>query len=111
MRALQGNRRRESRRICSPPTSLHLSAMAELTVVSFNTHWGVDRRGRPFDVAGTCLALEPDVLVLQEAWRPHGATNYVDELVDRLGAVVHETVFMSDRNPARPRHLHLPPGP
>lgn len=85
--------------------------MAELTVVSFNTHWGVDRRGRPFDVAGTCLALAPDVLVLQEAWRPHGASNYVDELVDRLGAAAHETVFMSDRNPARPRHLHLPPGP
>jgi endonuclease/exonuclease/phosphatase family metal-dependent hydrolase len=85
--------------------------MAELTVVNFNTHWGVDRRGQSFDVVGTCLALEPDVLVLQEAWRPHGATNYVDDLVDRLGAVAHETVFMSDRNPARPRHLRLPPGP
>jgi endonuclease/exonuclease/phosphatase family metal-dependent hydrolase len=85
--------------------------MAELTVVSFNTHWGVDRRGRPFDVVGTCLELAPDVLVIQEAYRPHGASNYVDELAERMGAVAHETVFMSDRNPARPRHLHPPPGP
>jgi endonuclease/exonuclease/phosphatase family metal-dependent hydrolase len=85
--------------------------MPELTVASFNTHWGVDRQGRPFDVAGMCLALDADVLVLQEAYRPHSEPSYVDELVERMGAVVHETVFMSDRNPARPRHLHPKEGP
>jgi endonuclease/exonuclease/phosphatase family metal-dependent hydrolase len=82
--------------------------MAQLTVASFNTHWGVDRRGNSFDVVGTCLALDADVLVLQEAWRPHGRVSYVDQIAERTGAVVHDTVFMSDRNPARPRHLHPP---
>jgi endonuclease/exonuclease/phosphatase family metal-dependent hydrolase len=85
--------------------------MAELTVASFNTHWGADRHGQPFDVVGVCLALDADVLVLQEAWRPHGRRSYVDDLVDATGSVVHETVFMSDRNPARPRFLRPPPGP
>ena len=85
--------------------------MPELTVASFNTHWGVDRQGQPFDVVGVCLALAADVLVLQEAWRPHGEPSYLDELAERMGAVVHETVFMSDRNPARPRLLHPKPGP
>lgn len=85
--------------------------MAQLTVASFNTHWGVDRRGQPFDVAGVCLPLDADVLVLQEAWRPYGTESYVDEIAEQTGAVAHETVFMSDRNPARPRHLRPPPGP
>jgi endonuclease/exonuclease/phosphatase (EEP) superfamily protein YafD len=85
--------------------------MAELTVASFNTHWGVDRRGGPFDVVGTCLALDADVLVLQEAWRPHDGPSYVDEIAARMSASVHEVVFMSDRNPARPRHLQVPDGP
>jgi endonuclease/exonuclease/phosphatase family metal-dependent hydrolase len=85
--------------------------MAQLTVASFNTHWGVDRRGRPFDVVSACLALDADVLVLQEAWRPYGTDCYVDQIAEQSGAVVHETVFMSDRNPARPRHLQVPPGP
>ncbi len=85
--------------------------MAELTVASFNTHWGVDRRGQPFDVPSACLALDADVLVLQEVWRPHGTRSYVDEIAEQAGAVVHETAFMSDRNPARPRHLPVRPGP
>jgi endonuclease/exonuclease/phosphatase family metal-dependent hydrolase len=85
--------------------------MAELTVASFNTHWGVDRHGRAFDVVGACLALDADVLVLQEAWRPHGRTSYVDEIAELIGASVHEVVFMSDRNPAHPRHLQVPDGP
>ena len=85
--------------------------MAQLTVASFNTHWGVDRRGEPFDVAAACLALDADVLVIQEAWRPNGIPSYVDDIAERTGAVAHEIVFMSDRNPARPRHLHPPPGP
>ncbi|MGZ6996145.1 MAG: endonuclease/exonuclease/phosphatase family protein, partial [Acidimicrobiia bacterium] len=51
------------------------------------------------------------VLVLQEIWRPNGGPCFVDELADRMGATVHETIFMSDHNPARPRLLHPPPGP
>lgn len=85
--------------------------MAELTVASFNTHWGVDRQGRPFDVVGACLALDADVLVLQECWRPHGAPAYVDTVATRLGAGGYDIAFTSDRGSARPRHLVIPPGP
>jgi endonuclease/exonuclease/phosphatase (EEP) superfamily protein YafD len=85
--------------------------MAQLTVASFNTHWGVDRSGRPFDVVGPCLALDADVLVLQESWRPNARPAYAQEIGERSGATVHEAVFMSDRNPGRPRHLPIPPGP
>lgn len=85
--------------------------MPELTVAAFNLHWGVDLRGRPFDAMGPCLALGADVLVLPESWRPHGRTAFVDELAERMGAVVHDVAFMSDRHPGRPRHLEPPPGP
>lgn len=85
--------------------------MPELSVATFNTHWGVDMRAQPFDVVGACLALDADVLVLQEVWRPHGRAAYVDELAAATGATLHEVPFMSDRNPARPRHLSPPPGP
>lgn len=85
--------------------------MPELTVAVFNLHWGVDMRGRPFDPMPTCLALDADVLVLPEAWRPHGRAAFVDELAARTGSTLHDVAFMSDRNPARPRHLEPPPGP
>ena len=85
--------------------------MAELTVGSFNMHWGVDHRGRPFDVLGACMALKPDVLVLQESWRPNGRVAVADEIAAAMGAELHEVPFMSDRNSARPRHLTPPPGP
>ncbi|MGZ4690252.1 MAG: hypothetical protein ACXWAY_11545, partial [Acidimicrobiia bacterium] len=74
--------------------------MGQLTVASFNTHWGVHRSGRPYDVVSPALALAADVLVLQEIWRPNGGPCFVDELADRMGATVHETIFMSDHNPA-----------
>ena len=85
--------------------------MPELTVASFNLHWGVDMRARPYDPMDACLALDADVLVLPESWRPHGRTAFVDELAERTGAVVHDVPFMSDRDPWRPRHLEPPPGP
>ncbi len=43
----------------------------ELTVASFNAHWGVDARGRPFDVGAAARSLGADLLVVQEVWRPH----------------------------------------
>jgi endonuclease/exonuclease/phosphatase family metal-dependent hydrolase len=85
--------------------------MAQLTVASFNTHWGVDRSARRFDVVAPSLALAADVLVLQEVWRPNAGPCYADEIAERMEATIHETVFMSDHNPARPRHLQPPPGP
>lgn len=79
-------------------------------VASFNLHWGVDRDARPFDVLGACLALDPDVLVLQEAWRPARGRAVVDDLAAALGAVPHELPLASDTNPARPRGLRPPAG-
>jgi endonuclease/exonuclease/phosphatase family metal-dependent hydrolase len=84
--------------------------MGQLTVASFNTHWGVHRSGRAFDVVRPALALEADVLVLQEVWRPSGGPSFVDAIAEGMGGSVHEAVFMSDHNPARPRQLHPPPG-
>lgn len=85
--------------------------MPELTVACLNLHWGVDRRGREFDAMTACLDLDADVLVLPEAWRPSGRAAFVDELAARTGATLHDVSFVSDWNPARPRHLTPPPGP
>jgi hypothetical protein len=35
--------------------------MPELTVASFNLHWGIDRHGQPFDPMPACIALDADV--------------------------------------------------
>jgi endonuclease/exonuclease/phosphatase family metal-dependent hydrolase len=85
--------------------------MAELTVASFNSHWGVDMKGRPFDLVGTAVALDADVLVVQEAWHPHGVESAVEKIAAATGASLHEVDFMSDANPARPRWLTVPEGP
>ncbi len=84
--------------------------MGQLTVATFNTHWGVHRSGRAFDVVHPALALAADVLVLQEVWRPNGGPCFVDAIAEGMGGSVHEAVFMSDHNPARPRQLRPPPG-
>ncbi len=85
--------------------------MGSFVVASFNLHWGVDRRARPFDVVSVCTTLDPDVLVLQEAWRPGTGPAVVDAVAEALGAEVHELPLMSDRNPAKPRGLRIPDGP
>jgi Metal-dependent hydrolase len=65
-------------------------------------------RGHPFDALAACLALDADVLVLPESWRPHGRRAFIDQLAQRTGATLHDIGYMSDRNPARPRHLTVP---
>ncbi len=62
--------------------------MPELTVVSFNVHWGRgDRRSgfEPFDLVEACGDLEADVLVLQETWAPDGLPAQHDEVAAALG--------------------------
>lgn len=47
--------------------------MAELTIASYNIHWGRRPKragGDPFDVIDACRRLDADVLVLQESWAP-----------------------------------------
>ncbi|MGH9074533.1 MAG: endonuclease/exonuclease/phosphatase family protein [Acidimicrobiales bacterium] len=64
--------------------------MAELTVATFNIHWGMDRRGRPYDLLAACRRLDADVLILQEVWRPDGTPGQVAELGRTLGYAVRE---------------------
>lgn len=47
--------------------------MPELTLASYNVHWGLGPRGLgfpPFDVVEACRRLDADVLILQESWAP-----------------------------------------
>lgn len=85
--------------------------MVDFSVASFNLHWGIDPRGRPFDVLGAVLALDADVTVLPESWRPGDRPAVIDELARTTGAVLHDVPFLSDRDPARPRRLPVGDGP
>jgi endonuclease/exonuclease/phosphatase family metal-dependent hydrolase len=67
----------------------------ELTVASFNVHWGRGRRRAgcaPFDVVAVCRSLEADVVVLQESWAPDDGTAQHDEVAAALG---HDVVAVS----------------
>ncbi len=63
----------------------------ELTVVSFNVQWGrgPKRDGwPPFDLLDACRTFDADVIALQEAWAPDGATAEHDEAAAALGFTV-----------------------
>jgi endonuclease/exonuclease/phosphatase family metal-dependent hydrolase len=60
----------------------------ELTIASFNLHWGRGRKGDgfpPFDVVAACTSFEADVIVLQETWAPDGGAAQHDAVADALG--------------------------
>ena len=62
--------------------------MPELTVATFNVHWGRGSKQEgwpPFDLVGACDSLGADVLVLQESWAPDGGVAQHDEIADSLG--------------------------
>lgn len=85
--------------------------MTELTVASFNTHWGFDVRGRPYDVVTPVAALDADVLVVQEAWHPHGREAAVDAIARTMGMHLEEVTFTTDHYRGRPRRVTVPDGP
>ncbi|MET0727188.1 MAG: endonuclease/exonuclease/phosphatase family protein [Acidimicrobiales bacterium] len=65
--------------------------MAELTLASYNIHWGLGPRGRgfaPFDVVGACGQLDADVLILQESWAPDGVPSHHEQVAEALGMAV-----------------------
>jgi endonuclease/exonuclease/phosphatase family metal-dependent hydrolase len=62
-----------------------------LTIATYNTHFGVDRRGEPFDVIGAIAALDADVVALQEVWQPHGQRSFAHDAAQQLGYELHET--------------------
>src|SRR3546814_3539543 len=61
---------------------------AELTVASFNIHWGRGRRSQgfpPFDVVEACKQLDADVIALQESWAPNRGVAQHDAVAEALG--------------------------
>jgi len=63
----------------------------ELTIASFNIHWGRGSRKEgfpPFDVVEACRRLDADVLVLQECWAPDDGEADHQRVADALDMVV-----------------------
>jgi len=59
----------------------------ELTIASFNIHWGRGSRRDdfpPFDVVAACSTFEADVIVLQETWDPDGTVAQQDQIAEAL---------------------------
>ena len=77
-----------------------MRAEGEFVAASFNVHAGVDGWGRPHDVLGICAAIDADVLVLQESWRPDGGPSQADEIAGRLGYTVTEVELARGRRAA-----------
>jgi endonuclease/exonuclease/phosphatase family metal-dependent hydrolase len=60
----------------------------ELTIASFNVHWGRGSRRDdfpPFDVVAACSTFEADVIVLQETWGADGGVAQQEEVAEALG--------------------------
>jgi len=71
--------------------------MGELTLVSFNTHYGLKPLHQgcaPYDLLGALTTLgEPDVMVIQEVWRPRGERAVVDDFADAHGFTRYDVEF------------------
>ncbi len=65
---------------------------AEIVVVSFNAHSGVDGWARSFDYLGACASFDADVIFLQEAWKPDGHQGMASEIAEKLGYESYEFV-------------------
>src|SRR5690348_11086318 len=52
---------------------------------TLNLHCGRDQHGRPFSVLAAIRALNTDVVVLQENWRPAGGGDELADIAARLG--------------------------
>jgi endonuclease/exonuclease/phosphatase family metal-dependent hydrolase len=81
----------------------------ELTIASFNAHWGIDARGRPYDVGSAARSLGADVLVVQEVWRPPDARSFIDDVVTATRLpIANEVVLAPDTMGGRPGRLPKP---
>lgn len=65
--------------------------MVEITVASFNVHWGRGskrQRWPEFDVVEACRSIDADVIALQETWAPDDGPAQHDEVAAALGLSV-----------------------
>jgi endonuclease/exonuclease/phosphatase family metal-dependent hydrolase len=69
----------------------------EFVAATFNVHAGVDGWGRPHDVLAVCAAIDADVLVMQESWRPEGGPSLAESVAHELGYSVTEVALASGR--------------
>ncbi|HXQ60145.1 MAG TPA: endonuclease/exonuclease/phosphatase family protein [Acidimicrobiales bacterium] len=83
--------------------------MPGVVVASFNVHGGVDGRGRPFDVVAACVAVDADVLVLQETWTPDAGESLARRVGDALGYQVEELAMARARMATAPDGNPAPP--
>ena len=87
--------------------------MPELTIASYNIHWGhlpKRRGGGPFDVVEACRRLDADVLVLLESWAPDDGAADHQRVAEALGMAVacdvslaRSVVDLAVRTVGRPR--------
>lgn len=77
--------------------------MTEVTLATFNVHWGRGSvRGGlvPFDVPTACANLDAEVIVLQESWAPDDAPSQHDAAAALLGwSVVAASLGRSTLHP------------
>ena len=64
---------------------------APLRVATYNLHAGIDGWGRPTAVVDAAVALDADVLVVQESWRSANV-DLTAEIAARTGATAHSYV-------------------
>jgi endonuclease/exonuclease/phosphatase family metal-dependent hydrolase len=88
--------------------TVHVVAL--LTLASFNTRWGWDLGGRPFDVTAVVKALDADVVVLQESWRADGGEGLAGTAGSALGYQVLELPLARGFLVASSSPRPLPPG-
>ncbi|AGL18841.1 endonuclease/exonuclease/phosphatase family protein [Actinoplanes sp. N902-109] len=56
-----------------------------LSLASLNLHCGLDHHGAPYSVAAAIAALDTDVVVVQENWRPDGAPSLARQAAAECG--------------------------
>lgn len=65
--------------------------MTQVSIGSFNVHWGGLRpNGVPYDVVEACLAVDTDVLVVQEAWWADDGSSFLDDVARAGGYELFE---------------------
>ena len=85
--------------------------MPKLSLATFNTHYGVRPARRPpaepYDLQAALAALDTDVIVLQEVWRPDAQRGRADEAAAALGYELEYVVTGSATTDARWPRLTL----